>query len=86
MPEQPKGKVAGSVVIAVDRCKGCGFCVEFCPPNALQLSDQYNARGYHPPVLRQSDTCTGCNICGLMCPDFAIFGFVRKSRTHRRTG
>lgn len=70
-------KVVGSVVISVERCKGCGFCVEFCPPKALKLSEQYNAKGYHPPVLASPDLCNGCNMCGLLCPDFAIYGFMR---------
>jgi 2-oxoglutarate ferredoxin oxidoreductase subunit delta len=71
-----KKKVRGSVVIMAERCKGCGFCVEFCPPDALKLSEQYNQKGYHPPILISEDLCNGCNICGLMCPDFAIYGFI----------
>jgi 2-oxoglutarate ferredoxin oxidoreductase subunit delta len=71
-----KKKVRGSVVIRADRCKGCGFCVEFCPPDALKLSEQYNQKGYHPPILISEHLCNGCNICGLMCPDFAIYGFI----------
>jgi 2-oxoglutarate ferredoxin oxidoreductase subunit delta len=71
-----KKKVRGSVVILAERCKGCGFCVEFCPPDALKLSEQYNQKGYHPPILISEELCNGCNICGLMCPDFAIYGFI----------
>jgi 2-oxoglutarate ferredoxin oxidoreductase subunit delta len=74
-------KAMGSIVVIAERCKGCSFCVEFCPPKALQLSDQYNSRGYHPPMLIHGDNkCTGCNICGLMCPDFAIYGFITKPK------
>ena len=73
-------KVIGSVVITVERCKGCGFCVEFCPTDALKLSEQYNKKGYHPPLLISEDLCNGCNICGLMCPDFAIYGFVKAKK------
>ncbi len=71
-----KKKVRGSVVITPERCKGCGFCVEFCPTDALKLSEQYNIQGYHPPILISEELCNGCNICGLMCPDFAIYGFI----------
>ncbi len=71
-------KARGSVVIMAERCKGCGFCVEFCPTDALDLSSQYNAKGYHPPVLARKDNCTGCDICGMVCPDFAIYGFIKK--------
>ena len=69
-------KVRGSVVVNADRCKGCGFCVEFCPTTALKLSEQYNQKGYHTPLLITQELCNGCNICGLMCPDFAIYGFI----------
>jgi 2-oxoglutarate ferredoxin oxidoreductase subunit delta len=73
-------KMNGSVVIVGERCKGCGFCVEFCPQDSLELSDQYNAKGYHPPVLAHKDTCSGCDICGMVCPDFAIYGFMNKKK------
>lgn len=52
--------------------------MEFCPTKALELSRQYNAKGYHPPVLELPEKCNGCNICGLLCPDFAIYGFLFK--------
>jgi 2-oxoglutarate ferredoxin oxidoreductase subunit delta len=79
MPEPPTSaqkprKFRGVVYIDWDRCKGCGFCVEFCPPKVLALSDAYNAHGYHPPYLTNEPGCTGCDLCGLYCPDFAIFG------------
>jgi 2-oxoglutarate ferredoxin oxidoreductase subunit delta len=80
MTKTVEKKGVGSVVITVERCKGCGFCVEFCPTDALKLSDQYNNKGYHPPVLLSQDQCNGCNICGLMCPDFAIYGFVHRKK------
>jgi 2-oxoglutarate ferredoxin oxidoreductase subunit delta len=65
----------GSVQIVVERCKACGFCVEFCPTRALALSSAFNAKGYHPPYLIQPEKCSGCDLCGMYCPDFAIFGF-----------
>jgi 2-oxoglutarate ferredoxin oxidoreductase subunit delta len=46
----------------------------------LELSSEYNAKGYHPPVLAMRDLCTGCNICGMVCPDFAIYGFIKKKK------
>lgn len=69
-----KGKLRGEVYIDQQRCKGCGFCVEFCPTDVLMMSEDYNAKGYHTPVAVKIENCTGCNLCGLYCPDFAIFG------------
>jgi len=68
-------KYLGNVAVKTDRCKGCGFCVEFCPSGALELSKKFNIKGYHPPVLVDQDYCSGCDLCGLYCPDFAIFGW-----------
>jgi len=69
----------GSVQIVVERCKACGFCVEFCPTKSLALSSAFNAKGYHPPYLVQPEKCSGCDLCGMYCPDFAIFGFKNKA-------
>ncbi|MGC2111041.1 MAG: 4Fe-4S binding protein [Candidatus Korobacteraceae bacterium] len=65
----------GSVQIVVERCKACGFCVEFCPTGVLALSSAFNAKGYHTPYMVHPDKCSGCDLCGMYCPDFAIFGF-----------
>jgi len=65
----------GSVQIVVERCKACGFCVEFCPTKALALSSAFNAKGYHPPYMVHPEKCSGCDLCGMYCPDFAIFGY-----------
>ncbi len=60
------------VKIDAELCKSCGLCVEFCPRNALEVSDETNARGYHPVVLRDEEACTGCGICALVCPSVCI--------------
>ena len=68
-------KVAkGRVSIVVERCKACGFCVEFCPTHVLALSSAFNSKGYHPPHVVHPEKCSGCDLCGMYCPDFAIYG------------
>ena len=64
----------GEVYILRELCKGCGFCVEFCPTKVLALDSAFNRKGYHPPVITNVEACTGCDLCGLYCPDFAIHG------------
>jgi len=71
--------VKGVVYISVNRCKGCGYCIAFCPPQVLEFSSEYNASGYHPPQLSEPDDCTGCDLCGLYCPDFAIYAVMVKN-------
>jgi 2-oxoglutarate ferredoxin oxidoreductase subunit delta len=65
----------GNVTINVERCKGCAFCVEFCPTKVLALSSAFNSKGYHPPHVVAPDQCSGCDLCGMYCPDFAIYGW-----------
>jgi len=73
----------GSVQIVVERCKACGFCVEFCPTHVLALSSAFNAKGYHPPYMVNPEKCSGCDLCGMYCPDFAIFGFKNPIETDK---
>ena len=63
----------GTVVIIANRCKGCGFCVEYCPKDVLVMSKQFNKKGYHPPEVVTEGLCVNCNLCEMICPDFAIF-------------
>ncbi len=63
----------GIIHIIEERCKGCGFCVEFCPRTVLVMSKQTNAKGYHPPEVVDAEACSNCGLCTLLCPDFAIY-------------
>ena len=69
-PKEPKGHVR----IMRERCKGCMYCVEFCPLGVLVISDRFNAKGYHYPEIAEETKCNGCDLCGMYCPDFAICG------------
>jgi 2-oxoglutarate ferredoxin oxidoreductase subunit delta len=63
----------GNVVIIEDRCKGCGYCIEFCPRAILTFSKGFNKKGYHPPEVQKKDECVNCHYCEIICPEFAIF-------------
>lgn len=76
----------GSVVVNLDHCKGCGFCVAFCPTDVLELSSAFNAKGYHPPHMVKPDKCSGCNLCGMYCPDFAIYGYRYPEQKEKEAG
>jgi len=76
-------KVRGVVYVNAVRCKGCGFCVAFCPPHVLAFTEEFNAQGYHFPRLVQPEGCTGCDLCGLYCPDFAIYGVMIRNGSPR---
>ena len=73
----------GMVVIDVDRCKGCGLCVQVCPVGILQLSpDTFNAKGYHPVIVTEMEKCTGCASCARICPD-VVFTVYRQKRVRK---
>jgi 2-oxoglutarate ferredoxin oxidoreductase subunit delta len=74
-----KHRSRGQVFISAELCKGCGYCVEFCPTHVLALSDGFNHKGYHTPAVVDAEACSGCGLCGMYCPDFAIFGIRLKS-------
>lgn len=63
----------GRVHLIPDRCKGCGYCVEFCPKEVLEVSDEFNVKGYHIPRVKPGTTCVACLLCERICPDFAIY-------------
>ena len=73
--KQGKG---GTVFVRFEICKGCSFCIDFCPTHCIEFSREFNAKGYHYPVLPRPEDCTGCDLCGLYCPDFAIYGIKFK--------
>ncbi len=66
-------KPVGEIHIIEDRCKGCNFCIEFCPNEVLKESERFNVKGYHPPEAKDPDNCIACQLCELICPDFSIY-------------
>ena len=59
-------------IIDSERCKGCGLCVNFCPKNVLEITNQVDAKGHFPVYQARPEDCIKCSICCIMCPDVAI--------------
>lgn len=78
MEDKPKRKARGYVKVQPEVCKGCAYCVDFCPTHCLEFSKEFNAKGYHYPIMAKPDFCSGCDLCGQYCPDFAIYGIKYK--------
>ena len=58
----------GLLRIDRDECKGCGLCIEACPPKVIALSEELNHYGYRTAVYAGAG-CTGCGICFMACPE-----------------
>ena len=67
-----------------ERCKGCGYCIEFCPQKTVNKANEINSHGYHVVCMDDSDKCTGCNICAMICPEFAIVVTPLKEEAKKR--
>ena len=76
----------GVVHIDKNRCKGCAFCVEYCPKDVLELSEEFNVKGYHPPFIKKEDDCCYCQLCETICPEFAIFVTLKKEEEEGEKG
>lgn len=63
----------GWLYVKEDNCKGCNYCIEFCPREVLEESERFNDKGYHPPEPVHIEDCVNCGFCDLICPDFAIW-------------
>jgi NAD-dependent dihydropyrimidine dehydrogenase PreA subunit len=58
----------GQLRVDVDECKGCGLCVEACPPKVISLGERLNRYGYRT-VMYSGVSCTACGICFMVCPE-----------------
>lgn len=63
----------GKLAIVKDLCKGCAFCIEFCPKHVLAVASDFNKKGYHPPAVKDALACSDCKLCEYYCPEFAIY-------------
>ncbi|RJP23249.1 MAG: 4Fe-4S dicluster domain-containing protein [Candidatus Abyssobacteria bacterium SURF_5] len=70
----------GKVVVLRERCKGCQYCIEYCPRNVLVLSKAFNLKGYHYPEVEDESQCVNCHFCEVICPDFAIYSVEAPSK------
>ena len=66
--ERPGKRDRGILRINGGECKGCGLCVEACPPKVIGLSEQMNHFSYRTAIYAGAG-CTGCGICFIACPE-----------------
>jgi ferredoxin len=47
----------------LEKCAGCGICVDVCPAGAIEVNQQ---------AVVNDEACTGCAACVSECPNEAI--------------
>jgi len=52
-----------AAIVDLEKCTGCATCVDACPTNAIQMSDNH-------AVI--TDECVECSACVDACPTEAI--------------
>lgn len=63
---------AFEVILDVEHCKECGYCVEVCNVDTFGPAEAFNVKGYRPMEVKTPKWCVGCFQCYFSCPDFAI--------------
>ena len=58
------------VTVDLDKCQGCGDCVENCPNEILALAEE-NGKQY-AMLTGDPDDCIGCLSCESSCEEGAI--------------
>lgn len=71
-------KVKGSIVVDIEKCKGCEVCIPACPTDVIRLAEDVNGKGYHYAYMANPDNCTGCANCAIVCPDGVITVYRKK--------
>ncbi|MFC1926645.1 4Fe-4S dicluster domain-containing protein [Chloroflexota bacterium] len=69
---EEKATTLGQVYIDKERCKGCGYCVEYCPREVLKMSTELSSKGYLLAEVNDEAKCLTCGYCEAICPEFAI--------------
>ncbi|MCL2513111.1 MAG: ferredoxin family protein [Oscillospiraceae bacterium] len=58
--------------ISPQLCKGCLFCVRFCPKKIIEMGNVRNKKGHFTPFVADEAKCTACAVCATVCPEGAI--------------
>ena len=51
LPSQKVKISRGEIHVIKEKCKQCRLCIDLCPTQVLQESEEINEKGYHLPEL-----------------------------------
>lgn len=78
----------GQMRVDVEECKGCGLCVDACPPKVIVLNERLNRYGYRTAAYT-GVSCTACGICFMVCPEpgaITVLRIVRRASDEASSG
>ena len=55
------------IILDLEKCMGCGSCIEICPANIYLMNPKTNK-----PRIDNPDNCFGCKACEILCDINAI--------------
>lgn len=67
-PAPPAEGFRGRLALDIDKCIGCGACIQACPPRLIRMTDRDSRRTIEFALGR----CTYCARCAEVCPEKAI--------------
>ena len=59
-------------IVAVEKCRGCGECVEICGLELWELVDTDDGKKIAQAIEEAKDICHMCLACHDACPEDAI--------------
>jgi 2-oxoglutarate ferredoxin oxidoreductase subunit delta len=71
----------GLLRVDEEECKGCGLCIEACPPKVIDLGERLNRYGYRTAFYSGAG-CSGCGICFMVCPEPSAITVLRLASKH----
>ena len=69
---KPIHKKTAKIIIDPHVCKGCHLCIDQCPKEVLEVSQNRSVKGYLMPTASRINDCITCMMCEMICPDLAI--------------
>lgn len=82
-PWLPHKRTPAAAEVHLDRCNGCGQCLEDCPYDAVSLQQRSDGARWENEAVVNPDLCASCGICIGSCPYSNPF---RKVDKQLRTG
>jgi nitroreductase/NAD-dependent dihydropyrimidine dehydrogenase PreA subunit len=66
---RPTGIIRGEITVDLEKCTGCGLCVQNCPFSCLEMDETTETKH---PKMRDEYICMSCSNCIIACPKEAL--------------